>query len=101
MSVDQARRAAPQIDRLWLPLPLMPLDFPPQRAQISRLQFARKNARREIAVSALLRAERIGNVNAGHFVNDTWINAASCRLAVTKPKPPESLLAARQNAAKD
>ena len=49
----------------------VPLDLPAKRVHVSRFHLARKNARRKIAVGALLRAERIGDVNPGHSVHDS------------------------------
>src|SRR5471032_2267218 len=64
--MEIAGRAAAQIHRLRRPFPLVHSDLAAQRGEVRRLPFGRENARREIAVSAFLRAKRIGNVDSGH-----------------------------------
>src|SRR5471032_3482657 len=64
--METAGRAAAQIHRLRLPFPWVRGDLAAQRGEVRRLPFGRENARREIAVSAFLRAKRIGNVDSGH-----------------------------------
>ena len=67
--VHCAGGATAEVNRLRPPLPRVARDLGLQCFQILRFQIARKNARGEIAVSALLGAERVGNVNAGHLVS--------------------------------
>ncbi len=64
-----------------------------QRGHVSRLQFPRRNARREVAISALLGAERIRNVDARHLQRDFLPNCLPMR-----PESGRSALAGPFNA---
>ena len=69
VGVESAGSAAAQVDGFGLPLPGVGADFGVERGEIARFEVARKDARREIAVGALLRAEGIREVDSGHSLD--------------------------------
>ena len=65
--LQTAGRATAQVNRLRLPGPIRGRDLGAKRGQVISLQLSRKHSRGEITIRALLRAKRIGDVNAGHL----------------------------------
>ena len=79
--VEIAGRAAAQVDRFGLPLPRVRPDLRFQRVDVARFQLAREHPGREIAERALLRAERVGKIDARHSSDCSllWVALSGCR----------------------
>ena len=61
--------AAAEVDGFGTPLPGVRADLALKRGPIARFEGAREDSRREIAVGTLLGAERVREVDAGHFID--------------------------------
>ena len=61
-----AGRAAAEVEGLGMPRPLVARDLGAQRRQVPVHQRRGEDPRDEVAVGALLPAERVGDVDAGH-----------------------------------
>lgn len=66
--VHIAGSAATEVDGVGCESPLGVCDFAVERGEILWLKLAREDAGSEVTVGAFLRAEGIGNVDAGHLV---------------------------------
>ncbi len=66
----QTRRAPSEVDRFRTPEPALRANLLEEKTGIASLRVLRRDARGEVAEAALLRAERIRNINASHCDSD-------------------------------